>query len=236
MSLSDTGSKDSFSRRFIIIAPIAIPFIVFAGTFIFYPFIDRKMIWFPLLFLYWGAVWGFTLWYHKRRGDVFSPERFKLTLKLKGEHLKLQYIIVYGPLIISIPLFILNYAAKMSVAMYFAVIAAAIVNGPTEEIFWRGCMNDACANAGFTEKQRLIYAPIVFALWHTAFVYHLYPHDETWVVGWFGIIITTWISGVGWLWVLHRSGRLVPQCFYHTCANFLNVFPMIMITVIGVSF
>jgi hypothetical protein len=35
---------------------------------------------------------------------------------------------------------------------------------------------------------------------------------------------------------VREGGRLIPQCLYHGCANFLNVFPMIAITVLHVSF
>ena len=86
------------------------------------------------------------------------------------------------------------------------------------------------------QKKRLVLAPIMFALWHTAFVIHIFPFDETWIAAWAATILTTWISGTIWMWVLHRSGRLVPQCFYHGCANFLSVFPMIAITVLHLSF
>ena len=120
--------------------------------------------------------------------------------------------------------------------MYVIFILAAIMNGPSEEIFWRACMEDAGKNAGVSEKGRLIFAPVAFSLWHTAFVIHLFPWDQTWWIVWGGIIMMTLSSGLIWHWVMHRSGRLVPQCFYHASANFLSIFPMILITVMQFYF
>jgi Flp pilus assembly protein TadB len=53
---------------------------------------------------------------------------------------------------------------------------------------------------------------------------------------WIWVPLLLIYGGTIWMWVLHRSGRLVPQCFYHGCANFLSVFPMISITVLHLSF
>ena len=120
--------------------------------------------------------------------------------------------------------------------MYIAFLIASAINGPSEEIFWRACIDEAGKNAGYSERLRLIFAPIVFALWHTAFVIHLFPWNEMWWLNWLWIMLITWSSGIMWLWVMHKSGRLFPQSFYHACANFLNIFPMIIILVIGFYF
>ena len=239
MPKDTTRTDDKFSKIFFFVIPWTIPVIVTLVTYLFYPLVAGvNLIWLPLIFIYWTTIWGYTLLYRKKRGGVFDKERFKLTLKLKGDHLWLQYLLVYGPLIYSIPLFIINYALnpKISVFMYVIFILAAIMNGPSEEIFWRACMEDAGKNAGVSEKGRLIFAPIAFSLWHTAFVIHLFPWDQTWWIVWGGVIIMTLSSGLIWHWVMHRSGRLVPQCFYHASANFLSIFPMIMITVMQFYF
>ncbi len=232
---SNPGQIDQFSRRFFFIGPFLIPVIVTSTTYAFYT-CCKEVIWLPLLLIYWATIWTYTLVYRKKRGGVFSRERFKPTLKLQGKYLWLQYLVTYGPFIYAIPLFIINYAAELTVNMYIVILLASIVNGPSEEVFWRACMDDAGKNAGVTEKNRLIFAPIAFALWHTAFVIHLYPWDSSWFLAWAGIIAMTWSSGLVWLWVLHRSGRLIPQCLYHACANFLNIFPMILVTVLHASF
>jgi len=172
------------------------------------------------------------------RGGVFYKERFKPTLKLKGKYLWLQYLLTYGPLIYGIPLFILNYALdpNISIRMYALFAITAIINGPTEEVFWRACMDDAGKNAGISERGRLIFAPIAFAFWHTAFVIHLFPWGSGWWTFYGSILLMTWSSGIIWLWVMHRSERLVPQCVYHACANFLSVFPMMIVSVMNFYF
>jgi len=227
---------DRFSQTFYNYLPFSVPVIVFLLTYIFVPVVPTTLLWLPLILIYWGSIWSFTLLYHFKRGGVFTKERFKFTVLLQGKHLWLQYLLNYGNLIYAIPLFLINYAPDLSLNMYLALLAASLINGPSEEIFWRACLDEAGKNAGLTEKQRLIRTPIMFALWHTAFVYHLYPRDATWFIAWLGILLTTWSSGLIWHWVLHRSKRVVPQCITHACANFLNIFPMMLITIIHFSF
>ncbi|MHA1384254.1 MAG: CPBP family glutamic-type intramembrane protease [Candidatus Helarchaeota archaeon] len=216
--------------------PFTVPVVVTFVTYLFYPFLSKDIIWLPLLLVYWALIWTYTVIYRYRRGGVFDKERFRLTLKLKGEYLWLQYLLVYGPLTYAIPLFIINYSAKLSLMMYVAIFLASAMNGPTEEIYWRACMEDAGKNAGVSEKIRLAFAPVAFALWHTAFVIHLFPWDEYWLISWLGIILMTWTSGLIWMWVMHRSGRLIPQSFYHACANFFNIFPLMLVTVLQIYF
>ena len=230
-------SKDKFSKIFFFIIPFTVPVIVTLLTYLFYPLTAASnLVWLPLIFIYCGTIWGFTLVYRYMRGGVFNRERFKFTLKLKGDRLWLQYLLVYGPFVYSIPLFFLNYATHLTLNMYLVVLAASFVNGPSEEIFWRACLEDAGKKAGVTERNRLIFAPIVFALWHTAFVIHLFPWDNTWIMWWGGTMAMTWTSGLIWHWVMHRSGRLMPQSFYHACANFLSIFPLFLVTVLKITF
>jgi len=229
-------SHDSFSKIFFWVMPFTIPVIVTGLTYLFYSVVPLQLRWLPLLLIYWATIWIYTLIYRAKRGGVFSHERFKLTVKLQGKYLWLQYLVVYGPFLYAIPLFIINYATQLSAAMYGAIILASIINGPSEEIYWRACLDDAGKSAGISQRMRLAFAPVAFALWHTAFVIHLYPWDASWFAAWAGILFITWTSGLVWLWVMHRSGRLVPQCIYHACANFLSIFPMFLITVLHFYF
>ena len=226
---------DGFSRLYFYVIPWTVPIIVASLTSLFLG-VGRSWIWIPLLLIYWGTIWGLTLHYRHRRGGVFEEERFRLTFKLKGERAWLQYLLVYGPLLWAIPIWAHSYLPHLTVHMALVMLVGAAINGPSEEIYWRACLEDAGRAAGVSRKKRLVLAPIMFALWHTAFVIYIFPFDETWIVAWAATILTTWISGTIWMWVLHRSGRLVPQCFYHGCANFLSVFPMIAITVLHLSF
>ena len=128
------------------------------------------------------------------------------------------------------------YVNEITPKMYAVIIVASIINGPSEETFWRACMDDIGRNAGATERHRTIYGSVVFALWHTAFVIHLYPHDDMWWLNWGSIIAMTLFSGLVWMWILHKSGRVMPQAIYHSFANAINIFPMLMITVMGLRF
>ena len=230
------ASQDPFSRIFFWGVPFTVPALATGLTYLFYSVVPAQLRWLPLLLIYWATIWIFTLLYRAKRGGVFSAERFKPTLKLQGKYPWVQYLVVYGPFLYAIPLFIINYATQLSVAMYGAIILASVINGPSEEIYWRACLDDAGKNAGVSERKRLAFAPAAFAFWHTAFVIHLYPWDASWFLAWAGILFMTWTSGFVWLWTMHRSGRLVPQCLYHACANFLNIFPMILITVLHFYF
>ncbi len=236
-SKTSSQGEDLFSKVFFYVIPFTVPVIVTLLTYLFYPItLAYNLVWLPLLFIYWATIWGFTLLYRYKRGGVFTKERFKFTLKLQGDHLWLQYLLVYGPFIYAIPLFIINYAMQLSVLMYVVIILAAIMNGPSEEIFWRACLEDAGTNAGASETFRLIFTSIVFALWHTAFVIHLFPWNSQWIFWWLGVLAMTGSSGVIWMWVLHRSGRLVPQSIYHSFANFLSIFPAFLVTILHFYF
>ncbi|NHI92615.1 MAG: CPBP family intramembrane metalloprotease [Candidatus Lokiarchaeota archaeon] len=233
------SNNDNFSKIFFFIFPWTIPVIVTLLTYLFYPLAAPfNITWLPLLIIYWITIWGYTLIYRKLRGGVFDKERLKLTLFLKGDHLWLQYLLTYGPLIYQIPMFIVLFAGNpnISITMYVTFILAAVVNGPSEEIFWRACMDDAGKNAGVLEKNRLIYAPIVFGFWHTAFIIHLFPWNLSWWGWWIGVILMTWVSGLIWMWVMHKSERLIPQCIIHSCGNFFQIFPLIIVTVLGFYF
>jgi hypothetical protein len=228
-------AEDLFSKRFFFLIPWTVPFIVASLTFLFRG-VGRSWIWIPLLVIYWGTIWSYTLYYRHKRGGVFGAERFRLSFKLQGDLLWLQYALVYGPLVWAVPLWVVNYLPQLTANMAAVMLLASVVNGPSEEIYWRACLEDAGKAAGVSQKKRLLLAPIMFALWHTAFLIHIFPFDENWILAWAATMFTTWISGTIWMWVLHRSGRLVPQCLYHGCANFLNVFPAIAITVLHLSF
>ncbi len=230
------AASDIFSQVFFWGVPFTVPVLVAGITALFYTLCPPKMIWLPLILIYWITIWTYSLLYRAKRGGVFSRERFKPSLKLHGRYLVLQYLLIYGPLVYAIPLFILNFSARLSPAMYGAIILASVINGFSEEVYWRACLDDAGKNAGVPETRRLAFAPVAFALWHTAFVIHFYPWDRTWWAAWAGIMAMTWVSGLVWLWVMHRSGRLIPQCVYHASANFLNIFPMLLLDVLHVSF
>lgn len=229
-------ARDDFSRMFFWAVPFTIPIIVAMLTSLFYAVCSPRMIWLPLIFIYWITIWAYALAYRAKRGGVFSRERFKPTLKLRGSYRGLQYLLIYGPLALAIPSFIARYAARLSPAMCGAILLASVINGFSEEIYWRGCLDDAGKNAGVSEKKRLAFAPAAFALWHTAFVIHLYPWNRSWWAAWAAIVAMTWLSGFVWLWVMHRSGRLIPQCLYHASANFLSIFPMLLLDVLHCSF
>ncbi|MCP4005080.1 MAG: CPBP family intramembrane metalloprotease [bacterium] len=232
---SDSG--DPFSRRFFFIVPWTVPIVVAGLTYLFRAGgMQPGSIWVPLLIIYWTTIWSYTLYYRRRRGGVFNRERFRLSLKLRGDHLFLQYLLVYGPLIWTVPLWATNYLPHLTTNMALAILVASLINGPSEEIYWRACLDDAGKAAGVSERRRLTLAPIMFAFWHTAFVIHLFPLDKNWIFAWGAVLLATWISGTIWLWVMHRSGRLVPQCVYHGCTNFFSVFPAVTITVLHLMF
>jgi membrane protease YdiL (CAAX protease family) len=235
MAATNPTDVAKYSKLFYYTVPFLVPLIVFALTYIFY-FVEFKFRWIPLICIYWGTLWTFILMYHKKVGGVFTAELYHPTFKLRGDHLPWQYLLLYGSLIYSIPLYFINYFSSLSTNMLLAILVASVVNGASEEIFWRGCMDQVGKDAGMSEKQRFIYLPIVFAFWHTAFVYHLVPWDSNWWTFYGMILLMTWLSGVIWLWVLQRSKRLFPQIVMHAVANFLNIFPMLLITVIQLSF
>jgi hypothetical protein len=234
MESSELSAQHS-ARLFFYLAAILIPLIVGIGTFAFYPFVD-DWLWLPLILLYWITIWSATFIYHRKFGNVFKSGWLEPTLKLRGDKVWIQYLLLYGNLVYAVPLYFVNYFSHLSGKMLLVLFLVSFINGPSEEIFWRGCMESAGERAGFSPQKRLVLAPILFSLWHTAFVLHLYPWNDSWFMGWALILVTTWLSGVIWLVVLQKSQRLFPQMVMHSVANFFSVFPMLLITVMGLYF
>jgi hypothetical protein len=124
----------------------------------------------------------------------------------------------------------------MSLTMYLVVFCASLINGFSEEIYWRAALDEAGIQLGIPESKRLFYEPIIFSLWHIAFVIHLYPFDNVFIISLLGILVMTWSSGLIWLWAMLKSQRIIPQCVVHVLANFFGIFPMLLIDVIQFSF
>lgn len=226
-------SDDKFSKIFFFVIPWTVPLIVILLTYLFYPaFKPLNLVWLPLIIIYWGTIWGYSLLYNKKRGGVFSTgEFYKPTLALKGDYLWLQYLLVYGSIALSIIRFIIAAGdySFFTISMWVVIIILSIINGPTEETYWRACMEIVGRNAGASPLKRLIYSSITFGFWHTAFVWHLVPWDSQWWIYWAGVMATTILSGLIWCWSLQRSERNVPNCISHGFANVFNVFPMFVV-------
>ncbi|GAB4311520.1 MAG: hypothetical protein Kow0069_11940 [Promethearchaeota archaeon] len=235
MNALEETRPDAFSRRFLFATPVVVPVVVAGLTAALKPLVAPGFQWFPLLLVYWSTIWALVAVYQRARGGAFSGEKFKPTLALRGKYLPLQYLVVYGPLLYTIPPFVVNYARVLTPATWAALVVASVINGPSEEAFWRACLDEAGRRAGLSERTRLAYLPVAFALWHTAFVVHLFPLDERWWLAWVAVDGATWSSGLAWTWTLHRSGRLFPQTVYHACANLFNVFPMVLVDVLHVT-
>ena len=115
------SSEDEFSKRYFFVIPWMVPVIVASLTFLFVG-VGRSWIWVPLLLIYWGTIWSLTLYYRHRRGGVFEKERFRLTFKLKGDRVWLQYLLVYGPLLWAIPIWTHSYLPHLTVNMAMVML------------------------------------------------------------------------------------------------------------------
>lgn len=233
------NSNDKFSRIYFYVIPWTVPLIVILLTYLFYlAFKPLNLLWLPLIIIYWATIWGYTLFYNKKRGGVFSTgEFYEPTLKLKGDYLWLQYLLVYGSIALSIIRFFIAIGdySFFTLTMWVVLVILSIINGPSEETYWRACMEVVGRNAGASQKTRLIYSSITFGFWHTAFVYHLIPWNAGWWIYWAGVMLTTILSGFIWCWSLQRSERNVPNCISHGFANVFNVFPT-FIVLFGIYF
>ncbi|HPA73178.1 MAG TPA: CPBP family intramembrane metalloprotease [Spirochaetota bacterium] len=216
------------------LSPILLIGFVFAVTLVFSRFLDPLPLTVPLLFAYYGFIW-FSIWRYGRRcpvNDALSgKDAFRMTLHGLSPWM-IAWTTVY-PLAAGIPSFLAT-APPVPWGWLLAGIPFALVNGPSEEIFWRLYLERAGRDSGIGEKTRLWYSSAVFMSWHFIFVVFLFPAKLV-VPALVPVFATTFISGLLWMKVYQRTGNIVPNIFSHAVLNVLMIWPATAGIVLGVS-
>jgi len=193
-------------------------------------FKDKLFFSIPLLTAYYSTIYCFILYYKIKKGNIFPEGALKPTFKGLNWWMLLYtigYSLTYGLIMFSI------LAPDMPLEFILLGIPFTLINAPSEEIFWRLFMEVSGKDGGISEKTRLLYSSIIFGFWHFNFIIFLMP-EEMWVTILITIIGSSIISGLLWMYIFQKTGRLFPNIFSHAIANFFNIWPMMVIIMLGI--
>ena len=220
------------SRTFFLAAPLLLIATVFCVTWAFSFFLPPILLAVPLLLAYYGFIWGSVAWYRRR---LAGNEPVLKRAELRPSHARLTAWMLAWT--IGYPIVAGAYSAARVVpllppAWMAAGLAFSLVNGPSEEIFWRLLLERAGRDGGFSPSRRLWYASAVFSAWHFVFVVFLMPPSA---VGQAMAMVlgSTFVAGLLWMLVYQKTGNMFPNILSHTVLNALVIWPAIATTVLG---
>ena len=158
--------------------------------------------------LYWSICWGHGL--YLKRGSVKSlykwPVPNRLNIILSG----LCFIPVIGAFSAA---YLLAYP-YLNLTLYFILAVAALVNGVTEEFYWRGAFISRYKN----DLQLAYIVPtLLFGLWHIS-VY--VAHGVHYQGGFWPLVGGAFFMGMLWGYTAFRQQRILIVTLAHILANF----------------
>jgi len=215
-------------------APIALITIVFFVTYTFSRFLDPLGLCIPLLVAYYGTIWSFIGIYQKKMSGgnpVLKYSELKPSFKRLGLWM-LIWTIGY-PVIVGLLAFY-RYAPNLTWIWIIIGVPFSLINGPSEEIFWRLFMERIGKDGALNKNIRLIYSSVTFGLWHFIFVIFLMPKDKILIILPMAIGITT-LAGFLWMMVYQKTGNMFPNIFSHSVLNFLQIWPWAASSILGAN-
>ena len=133
-----------------------------------------------------------------------------------------------------VPLAIALQVAVLAVANYLLwpahvpllalglAVAAALINGFSEEFFWRGTYLEA----GRNNWKFQALGVLLFGLWHVPL---MFAHGVTYRGGPFALVLGAWGLGAFWAYVANRTGGIGWPIFAHIISNIFAVTGVIAI-------
>ena len=216
------------------ILPIGLIASVFLVTYMFSFYLDPVLLSIPLMAAYYIYVWCSIDFYRRRvrgKDSLFKADEFKRGYS--GLSLWMYLWTVAYPLIIGTSIFI--YLLP-HIPWFWLIpgIFFAMINGPSEEIFWRLLMERIGTDAGLGKNTRLYYSSAVFSLWHFIFVVFLFPEKiifHTLV----SVHIITFIAGLLWMMVYQKTKNILPDILSHAYLNFFYIWPWTVCSILGLG-
>lgn len=228
------GELQKRGRRVFFGGGFALMAVVFCVTLVFSLFLPPLYLSIPLLAAYYGVIWSTVYWYGKKAGPgggVLKREEFRPTFAGLSTWM-LAWVIAY-PLVVGVPVFI--WIAPRLPGLFIALgVLFSLINGPSEEIFWRLMMERAGRDAGISPKTRLWYSSAVFASWHFIFIIFLLPRIA-WPAALATTLSSTFIAGLLWMKIYQKTANMFALAFSHALVNLFIIWPATASTVLGVS-
>ena len=94
------------------------------------------------------------------------------------------------------------------------VLFMCVVNGPAEELFWRGFVATELA-ALPSRRERLVVPSVCYASYHVATVVLLVRDTVSALI----MLVAVLAAGVGWAWLRERTGSVWPAIVSHAAAT-----------------
>lgn len=225
-------SRPQQARLVFYASPLALIGIVFAVTLLCSSILTPLLLSLPLLLTYYALIWAFVATYQARlAGDDPLLKTSELRPSFRRLSLWMLLWTVAYPLLSGFQSFRLM-APCLSWGWLLLGVVFSLINGPSEEIFWRLFLERAGKDGAVGQKVRLWYSSAVFGSWHFIFIVFLLP-PEVRIPALVATIASTFIAGVLWMLVYQKSGNMFPNIFAHSIANVLVVWPAAANTILA---
>lgn len=227
--------KNNKSKKILFfILPVGLIASVFLTTCLFSFYLGPVLLSIPLMATYYIYVWGGVYFY--RRNVAESDPLFKageFNRGFRGLTFWMYLWTVAYPLILGTSIFIYLFP---HIPWYWLIpgFFFAVINGPSEEIFWRLLMERIGDDAGIGRKMRLFYSSALFSLWHFIFIVFLFPPKII-----FHTLIAvhamTFIAGLLWMMVYQKTKNIFPDILSHAYLNFFYIWPWTVCSILGLG-
>ena len=160
-----------------------------------------------LMLLYWCGCWALVL--------LVAPRKELVALyRTVPNRRPIELILTWLPPVATFAIVFLHTLSYISWAVLAVVMLVALVNGITEELFWRGTFV-----AAFPRSLRLgyLYPLLWFSAWHIALSLLPGIHYQG---GALALIGGAAALGLGWGWVVWRTRDLRSVTIAHLATNF----------------
>jgi membrane protease YdiL (CAAX protease family) len=225
-------SHQQQSRLVFFVGPVLLIATVFLVTLLFSTILTPLWLTLPLLAAYYAVIWLFVAMYQRiLAGDEPVLKRAELRPAFRGLSLWMLLWTVAYPILSGAHSFRL-LAPCLSWGWLVVGIVFSVVNGPSEEIFWRLLLERSGRDGGLSQQVRLWYSSAMFGSWHFIFIVFLFP-PELRTAALIATITSTFVAGLLWMIVYQRSGNMFPDIFAHTVTNVLVVFPAAATTMLS---
>jgi membrane protease YdiL (CAAX protease family) len=200
------SAEPSANRRLLLVGAPVLVVLAIGIAAILGQFLSSLTAVFALLFLYWSGCWSLAL-LGAPRSEWISLYRTPLNRR------PLELALSWLPPAATCVVLLLGSAPDLSATALLLVVGVALINGSTEEMFWRGAFV-----AAFPRSLQLayVYPAVLFTVLHFAF---LFVPGIDYTGGPLALIGGAAAMGLGWGWVVWRTGDLRSVMAAHVLTN-----------------
>jgi len=226
--------KSDKARVVFFLSPLLLILFVFCVTFVFRNFLPPLLLSIPLMVSYYGYIWFSMFWYRRTiagNESVFKDSEFR-----PGFHGLAPWMIIWNfvyPMAAGIIIFSI-ITPHLSAQWILLGVPFALINGPSEEIYWRLFLERSGTDGVVLQKIRLWYSSAVFSLWHFIYLFFLMPRGR-FMLDLMIVLPITLVTGLLWMLVYQKTRNIFSNIFCHAAINFLFIWPWGAAAILGVN-